>query len=327
MKVILKDNIENLGKRGDIVNVARGYARNYLIPKELAIRVTASNKKMIELEQKALRKQLDKEISSFAAVTERLNQVSLTFSRKVAEHETLFGSVSVADIKESLDQAGFEIEKKKILLAEPIKKLGTYTVPVKVFHEDRAEIRITVLEEGAELKEPTPDVEAEAAQPDGPIETEKQPEQAGEAVPEDGPTEAAEESVVEEDSPVDVPEDGGRTPLEEPPPAEALPETEAEVEPETDTETVTETGTEIDSPSEGVKPEATAADSSDDEDGAPDEEEAEAPVEEEAPAGEEAAGPEPAIDPDEDIKEEKTEVDKEPPVEPEEGKEAKDSEK
>ena len=187
MKVILKDNIENLGKRGDIVNVAPGYGRNYLIPKKLAIRVTKSNEKMILLEQKALRKKLEKEISSFGAIIERVNQVSLTFSRKVGEQDILFGSVSVADIKEQLDQAGFEIEKKKILLAEPIKKLGTYAVPIRIFHDDHAEIRITVLEEGAERKE------KEEAIPEDKPEEELKEVTPVEKVPEETPESETEE--------------------------------------------------------------------------------------------------------------------------------------
>lgn len=152
MKVILKENIENLGKRGDIIDVAAGYGRNYLLPKNIALRVTPSNMKMIEMEQKALRKKLEKEMSSYNEIIGRLNQTTLTFKRKVGEKESLFGSVNVADIKEALDAAGFEIEKRKILLSEPIKTLGQHTIPVKVFHDDRAELKIAVVEEGAEEK-------------------------------------------------------------------------------------------------------------------------------------------------------------------------------
>ncbi|MFC2158251.1 50S ribosomal protein L9 [Acidobacteriota bacterium] len=201
MKIILKDNIENLGKRGDIVNVAPGYGRNYLIPKKLAIRVTKSNEKMILLEQKALRKKLDKEISSFSAIIERVNQVSLTFSRKVGEHDLLFGSVSVADIKDQLDQAGFEIEKKKILLAEPIKKLGSYKIPIRIFHDDHAEIQVSVLEEGAEHKE------IEVAIPEDKQETEPTEVSPVESVPEETPApEMEEKTETEAPKEEDVPE-------------------------------------------------------------------------------------------------------------------------
>jgi large subunit ribosomal protein L9 len=153
MKVILKENIENLGKRGDIINVAAGYGRNYLIPRKLALQVTSSNMKMVEMEQKALRKKLDREVESFQSVIDQLNQTSLTFERKAGDKDVIFGSVSTADIKEVLDKLGLEVEKKKILLAEPIKRLGNYTVPIKIFHDEKAEIKIKVKKEGAEDEE------------------------------------------------------------------------------------------------------------------------------------------------------------------------------
>jgi len=114
MKLLLRENLENLGKKGDIVNVAPGYGRNYLIPKKLAIRVTPSNMKMIEIEQKALKKGLEKEMESYNEMIERLNNTSLVFQRKTSEKETIYGSVSVNDIKESLDKLGLDIEKKRI---------------------------------------------------------------------------------------------------------------------------------------------------------------------------------------------------------------------
>ncbi len=154
MKIILKESIENLGKRGDIIEVAAGYGRNYLIPRRLALEVTPSNWKMIELEQKALRKKLEKEVKSYQGLMERLSQATLTFERKAGDKDVIFGSVSVADIKEGLDKLGFDIEKKKIVLDEPIKRLGNYTVPIKVFHDERAEIKIEVKKEGeVEAKE------------------------------------------------------------------------------------------------------------------------------------------------------------------------------
>jgi len=160
MKVILRDNIESLGKKGDIIIVASGYGRNYLIPKKLAIEVTATNMKMIEMEQQALRKRFDKELVSHREMVQRLNDISLTFVRKVTDKEMIFGSVSTADIKEALEQKGFSIDKKKILLEEPIKKLGNYVVPVKVFQDERAEIKLDVVQEGKEdLTEEKPIVE------------------------------------------------------------------------------------------------------------------------------------------------------------------------
>ena len=153
MKVILKDNIENLGRKGDIVEIAPGYGRNYLIPKKLAIEVSLSNMKMIEMEQQALKKRLEKEVLSYQELIQQLNQTTLSFVRKAGEKDIIFGSVSSSDVKEALDKAGFEIDKKKILLIEPIKRLGNFTVAIKVFHEQQAEVKIEVIKEEEEGKE------------------------------------------------------------------------------------------------------------------------------------------------------------------------------
>ncbi len=153
MKVILKQDIENLGRKGDIVNVAPGYGRNYLIPRKLALQVTQSNMKMIEIERQALKKKLEKERESYQDLIRRLNEVTLTFSRKTGEKDMIFGSVSAADIKDSLDRLGFEIEKKKIILDEPIKRLGHYSIPVKVFHDDKAALHVEVRKEEGAVEE------------------------------------------------------------------------------------------------------------------------------------------------------------------------------
>lgn len=177
MKIILKENIENLGKKGDIVEVAAGYGRNYLIPKNLALEVTPSNMKMIEMQQKALRKRLEKEIASSQKMIEQLNQVSLTFERKAGDKDVIFGSVSAGDIREALAGLGFEVEKKKIVLDEPIKRLGHYTVPVKIFHDQKAEIKVEVRKEG-EPEETVEPVEEETpgatSSPEEPAEEEKE---------------------------------------------------------------------------------------------------------------------------------------------------------
>jgi large subunit ribosomal protein L9 len=150
MKIILKQDVENVGHKGDIVNVAPGYGRNYLIPRKLALEVTPSNMKMIEIERQSLKKKVEKERESYQDLIQRLNEVTLTFPRKAGEKDMIFGSVSAADIKDALDRLGFEIEKKKIGLDEPIKRLGHYTIPVKVYHDDKATLRVEVRkEEGA----------------------------------------------------------------------------------------------------------------------------------------------------------------------------------
>ncbi len=153
MKLLLKENIENLGKKGDIVEVAPGYGRNYLIPKKFGIRVTPSNMKMIEIEQKALKKGFEKEMESYNKVIERLNNTQLTFKRKTGEKDTIYGSVSASDIKEALEKQDFDIDRKRILMDEPIKKLGTHTVPVKVFQEYKGEVKVEVKKEGEEEEE------------------------------------------------------------------------------------------------------------------------------------------------------------------------------
>jgi len=153
MRVILKKDVENLGIKGDIVNVAPGFGRNYLIPKQLALEVTSSNMKMIEIERQALKKKLEKERQSFEGLIQNLNQVALSFERKSGEKDMIFGSVSSSDIKDALHELGFEIDKKKILLDEPIKRLGNYSVPIKIFQEDKAEIKVEVIKPEGKIGE------------------------------------------------------------------------------------------------------------------------------------------------------------------------------
>ena len=147
MKVILKHDLEKVGRKGDIVNVAAGFGRNYLIPRKLAIEVTASNLKMVEIERQALKKKVEQERQSFQGTIQKLSQVTLTFPRRAGEKDIIFGSVSAGDVKEALDKLGFEVDKKRIQLDEPIKRLGNFTVPVKVYHEDKAEVKIVVVKE------------------------------------------------------------------------------------------------------------------------------------------------------------------------------------
>ena len=150
MKVILKQDVEKLGRRGDVVNVAPGFGRNYLIPRKMALAVTPTNVKMIEIERAALKKKAEAERKSFQSLVEKLNQVTLTFTRRAGEKDVIFGSVSAGDVKEALDGLGFEVDKKKILLDEPIKRLGNFAVPVKISMDDRAEVKVVVAREEAE---------------------------------------------------------------------------------------------------------------------------------------------------------------------------------
>jgi large subunit ribosomal protein L9 len=150
MKVILKQDVEKLGRRGDVVNVAPGYGRNYLIPRKMALEVTPTNVKAIEIERAVQKKKLEAERKVHQSLVERLNQVTLTFNRRAGEKDVIFGSVSAGDVKEALDALGYDVDKKKILLDEPIKRLGNFSVPVKVSSEDRAEVKIVVAREEAE---------------------------------------------------------------------------------------------------------------------------------------------------------------------------------
>ncbi|MBC7348682.1 MAG: 50S ribosomal protein L9 [Candidatus Aminicenantes bacterium] len=153
MKIILLENVEKVGRKGDILEVAPGFARNYLIPRKLAMEVTPGNLKSVEMQQKALKKKLEKERLTFQELIKQLNQVSLTFVRKSSEKDVIFGSVSAADIQEELVRLGFDIDRKKIILDEPIKRLGTFSVPIKVYHEDKAEIKVVVVKEEAPVPE------------------------------------------------------------------------------------------------------------------------------------------------------------------------------
>jgi large subunit ribosomal protein L9 len=153
MRVILKQDVENIGRKGDVVNVAAGYGRNYLLPKKLALEVTPSNVKMIEIERQSLKKKLETERLSYQDLIQRLDQVVLVFKRKSGEKDMIFGSVSAADIKDELERLGIEIEKKKIVLDEPLRRLGNYIITVKVFHDDKASLKVEVRKEETTAEE------------------------------------------------------------------------------------------------------------------------------------------------------------------------------
>lgn len=199
MKVILKQDVENLGSKGDIVDITPGFGRNYLIPKKLALEVTSSNMKMIEIERRALKKRLEKERQSFEGLIQKLNQVALIFKRKSGEKDMIFGSVSSSDIKDALHELGFEIDKKKILLEEPIKRLGNYSVPIKIFQEDRAEIKVEVLKPEEEIEEEKEEEGIPEAKMEEAVEERKKPEEeqkkGEEEIPEEKQEEIEEESV------------------------------------------------------------------------------------------------------------------------------------
>lgn len=144
MEVILRDHVENLGRRGEVVKVADGYARNFLLPRNLALPATEGNKKRVEKERKILETKETEERQSADAIASRLAALELSIARKVGENDQLYGSVTNADIAELLKEKGFEIDRRKILLADPIKALGENTVPVKLHRDVTAQVRVTV---------------------------------------------------------------------------------------------------------------------------------------------------------------------------------------
>jgi large subunit ribosomal protein L9 len=155
--VLLREDIDNLGGRGEIVKVRAGYARNYLLPNNLAVLATKGNIKQIEQERAALLKKAAKEKATAQAQAEQMKGLSLVFERKAGEQGTLFGSVTSMDIAEALQTKGYEIDRKKIVLKEPIKEIGEYIVPIKLHREVVLELPITVTPEGGQLpkaKEP-----------------------------------------------------------------------------------------------------------------------------------------------------------------------------
>lgn len=144
MRLILREEVDHLGRRGDIVNVTRGYARNYLLPKRLAMEINDDNLRLIEKEKKIYEAKLAKEKGEAEGLANSLSAVKLSFARRVhGEGEELYGSVSPTDIAEALAEKGFTIEKRKISV-EPIKKVGEYTISVKLHPEVTANFPVTV---------------------------------------------------------------------------------------------------------------------------------------------------------------------------------------
>ena len=150
MEVILREHVDNLGRRGEVVKVADGYARNYLLPRKLALLATQGNKKQIERERAKFEAKEAEEKSVADAIAQRMANVDIEISRKVGETEALYGSVTTADIADALHAKGFDIDKRKIQLQEPIKKLGEYDVPVKLHREVTARLKVRVIAEGGE---------------------------------------------------------------------------------------------------------------------------------------------------------------------------------
>jgi large subunit ribosomal protein L9 len=150
MEVILRDHVEKLGRRGEIVKVSDGYARNYLLPRKLALPATEGNRKHVERERKIMETREAEEKSQAEAIASRLSTIDITIARRVGETEQLYGSVTASDIAEFLKTKGFEVDRRKLILPEPIKTIGEHDVPLKLHREVTAPLKVKVVKEGAE---------------------------------------------------------------------------------------------------------------------------------------------------------------------------------
>jgi large subunit ribosomal protein L9 len=147
MEVILREHVEHLGRRGDVVKVAAGYGRNYLLPRKLALVVTENNKRQIEREKKLAEVKDLEDQRAAEAVAERIGQLDIQIGRRVGDNDTMYGSVTSADVAQALKDKGFEIDKRKIQMPEALKALGETTVPIKIHHGVVAQVKVRVVAE------------------------------------------------------------------------------------------------------------------------------------------------------------------------------------
>ena len=149
MEVILREHVDHLGRRGDLVKVADGYARNYLLPRKLALLATDGNKKQIERERAKFEIQELEEQKAARAVADRMANLEVEISRKVGETEQLFGSVTSSDVADALAAKGFELDRRKLHLPDPIKRLGEYEVPVRLHRDVTVKLKVRVVADGS----------------------------------------------------------------------------------------------------------------------------------------------------------------------------------
>lgn len=147
MEVILREDIEKLGSRGQVVNVAPGYARNFLLPKRLAVAATDANKKIVEQERQAHLRREAKALGDAQDLAKMMATVSVTISQKAGDNDQLFGSVTSKDIADAIARQGYNIERRQVQLDEPIKQLGDYRVPVRLHREVTIEVPVRVVRE------------------------------------------------------------------------------------------------------------------------------------------------------------------------------------
>jgi len=149
MEIILRDHVDNLGRRGEIVKVADGYARNYLLPRKLALLATEGNKRVVERERAKFDAKEADERKVVDAQADRLSNVEVVIVRRVGDTQALYGSVTTSDIADALAAKGFDIDRRKLQLADPIKKIGDVDVPIKLHRDVTATIKVKVVAEGA----------------------------------------------------------------------------------------------------------------------------------------------------------------------------------
>ena len=149
MEVILREHVDHLGERGEVVKVADGYARNFLLPRKLALLATPGNRKHVERERKITEAREAQEKGQAEALAARLAAVDITIARRVGETGQLYGSVTAADIVEVLKQQGFEVDRRKLILPEPIKAIGDHDVPLKLHRQVAVPLTVHVVKEGA----------------------------------------------------------------------------------------------------------------------------------------------------------------------------------
>jgi large subunit ribosomal protein L9 len=155
MDVLLKEDVDNLGQRGQVVRVRSGYGRNYLLPQGLAIEATTGNKRMIDEQRRVLAKREDKERASAHGEAEKLDGLEIRFDRRVGDHGILYGSVTALDIAEALKERGYAIDRRRIGLRDHIKEVGDYDVAIKLHRDINPSIKIKVRKEGT-VDEPAP---------------------------------------------------------------------------------------------------------------------------------------------------------------------------
>lgn len=147
MEVILKEDVAKLGSRGDVVKVAEGYGRNFLLPKKLAIEATKGNKAVIEQMKAAALRRSAKEKAQAEQLAKQFDGVSVSFQRRSGEHDQLFGSVTAGDIADALAKKGFSLDRRKVQLHEPLKTLGEFTVPVKLHRDVSTHLKVVIEKE------------------------------------------------------------------------------------------------------------------------------------------------------------------------------------